>query len=427
MPDFNEDLLQFIWQHKLLKPLPLISTTGNQISILKPGELNVDSGPDFFNAQIKINELVLAGNVEVHIKTSDWLKHKHEKDRNYDTIILHVVYEHDLDLEQNKRHNVEVLEIKTLVDQKTLETYDHLLGTKEKLACAKQLKNVDDFKFISWLERMTLERLETKVHRVEELFDLCQGDYTQTFFILLLRNFGFKVNALPFELLAKQLSVHLLLKHRDNLLQLEALLLGMSGLLEDQFEDVYIRNLQNEFEFLKSKYNLKPLKKELFKFSKLRPANFPNLRLAQVANLIHYHPEIFTEPHNRGGYSEIMKTLSINPEGYWKNHYKLDGKGLNKDLSFGKDSAENLLINTFAPFFFFYSKKQAKPGYLDLATELLNACSMESNAKTRLFLARKDILKSAADSQALINLYDNYCSQKRCLKCGIAAALLNKV
>ena len=425
MPEFNEELLQFIWRHKLLKPLPLISKSGNRLAVLKPGELNRDAGPDFFNAQIKVNDLILAGNIEIHIKTSDWLLHKHQQNKSYDNLILHAVYEHDVELDQNTQNHVEVLELKHLIDEKTLKIYEHLATTNTKLPCATQLKDVNELKFISWVERMTIERLEEKVKRIENYFFAYGGDYTQTFYTCLLRNFGFKVNALPFELIAKQLPIHLLLKHADNLIQLEALLLGISGLLENQFEDKYIRNLQNEFEYLKNKYQLSPLQKEIFKFSKLRPANFPNVRLAQFAMLIYSNKEIFSFPHKTTDYDSLMKALKIKQEGYWKNHYKMDGKEMDKDSSFGESAVENVIINTFAPFFFFYSKKLTKPHYIEATMELLNRCKVESNAKTKLFGAQKMNLNNAAASQGIINLYDNYCVSRKCLKCGIAAAILN--
>ena len=425
MLNFNEELLQFIWRYKLLKPLPLITKSGNELTILKTGELNLDAGPDFFNAQIKINGITLVGNIEIHIKTSDWLKHNHQKDKSYDTIILHAVYEHDTELPQNTNNNVEVLELKNVIDEKTLKVYEHLATTKAKLPCATQLKEVNEIKFISWMERMTIERLEEKVKRIEHLFQFYSGDYTQTFFATLLRSFGFKVNAVPFELLAKQLPVQILLKHADNLLQLEALLLGVSGLLENQFEDKYVQALQNEFEHLKNKYNLIPLGKEIFKYSKLRPANFPNVRLLQLAQLIYTNKEIFLAPQNKKNYKDLMKALQIKSEGYLKHHYKLGGKETVKEISFGEASAESVIINAFAPFFFFYSKKLNKPEYTDASVELLTHCKIESNAKTKLFSSRKINLTNAAASQGIINLHDNYCVSRKCLKCGIAAAILS--
>ncbi|MDP1802101.1 MAG: DUF2851 family protein [Bacteroidota bacterium] len=424
MLKFNEDLLQFLWQYKIFKPLPFVTTKGKEIVVLKNGELNKDSGPDFFNAQIKVDDVVLVGNIEVHIKTSDWLKHKHQQDKNYDNIILHVVYEHDADLEQNKINNVEVLELKSLIAESTLATYNQLNSAKTKIACHNQLAGLNDFKFITWLERMTLERLEGKVNAIENYFKSVAGDYTQTFYFLLLRNFGFKVNSLPFELLAKNLPITILLKHSDNLLQLEALLLGTCGLLENQFEDKYILQLQNEFDYLKNKYRIIPLNKEIFKFSKLRPANFPTIRLAQFAKLVNTKPGLFIAPYDFTNYEEIVLALKINLEGYWKNHYNMDGKVTSKDLTLGLNSIENLIINTFAPFYFFYSKRTSKPEMTDLALELLNNCDFEKNTKTKLFEEKRSVLKNAADSQAAINLYDNYCSKKACLNCGVAASLL---
>jgi hypothetical protein len=425
MPNFNEELLQFIWRYKLLKPLPLITKSGKEIIILKQGELNLDAGPDFFNAQIRIHNITLVGNIEIHILSSDWLRHNHQQNKTYDNIILHAVYEHDVELIQNTSNNVEVLELKNLIDEKTLKAYEHLSTSKTKLPCANQLIELNEIKFLSWMERMTIERLEDKVQRIEQLFDFYGNDYLQTFYTCLLRSFGFKVNALPFELLAKQLPIHLLLKHSDHLMQVEALLLGVSGLLDNQFSDKYIQTLQNEFEHLKNKYSLIPLEKEIFKFSKMRPANFPTIRLAQLAQLIHCHTQLFSKPHLLKNYSDLMKALEIKPQGYWKDHYRLDGQVTSSELTFGKGSAESVIINAFAPFFFFYSKKLVKPEYTEACIDLLNKCKMESNAKTKLFDAKKSSLVNAAGSQGIIHLYDNYCVARKCLKCAIAAGILN--
>jgi hypothetical protein len=424
MLSFNEKLFQFIWQHKLLKPHALYTVAGNEVMILNPGELNHDAGPDFFNGRIQLSGMELAGNIELHLKTSDWLKHGHQQNKSYDNIILHVVYEHDAELKQNHTNNVEVLELKNSISEKTIGLYQQLISSREQLPCSKQLKYVDELKFISWLERMTVERLEEKVKRFEELFASYQSDYTQTFYTVLLRNFGFKVNALPFELLAKHLPVNLLLKHSDNLLQLEALLLGVSGLLENQFNNKYIHQLQNEFNHLRNKYGLCTLQKEVFKYSRLRPANFPNLRLAQFAALVHQRPNFLFAPQRYKDAIELKQILRVDLKGYWRNHYTIDGPTYNKNLSMGETSVENILINTVAPFFFFYSKKVEKPLYSELAINLLMHSSFEKCAKTKLFDSKKTCLKSAADSQAIINLYDHYCSKKLCLKCGIWASLI---
>lgn len=424
MLNFNEDLLQFIWQYKLLKPLPLVSILNKPITILKYGDLNKDAGPDFFNAQIKIDDIILAGNIEIHLKSSNWLKHKHQTNKNYDNIILHVVYEYDVEIPQNTNNNVEVIELKNLIDAKTVINYTHLIESKVNLPCANQLHLVNEIQFTSWLQRMAIERLEIKTKRIYDLFNEYNGNYSQTFYTILLSNFGFKVNSLPFELLAKHLPLSILLKHADNLVHLEALLLGCAGFLDNQFEDKYINQLQNEFEYLKTKYTLTPLNRGIFKFNKMRPANFPTVRLIQFALLIHQQSIFLLNPQNYTQLKDIKLCLELKPTHYFKNHYQLDGNEIEKQISFGNSSKENIVINTLAPFFFFYAKKLMQPNYSDIAIDLLMQCDFEKNQKTKLFITKKQQLQNAADSQALINLYDNYCIKKQCLKCGIGASIL---
>lgn len=419
-----EDLLQFIWLNKLLQPKTLVTAGGKEIKVLKTGDLNRDAGPDFFNAQIAIDGIVLAGNVEVHVQTSDWIKHGHEQDANYNNLILHVVFNHDISLKQNESQAVEVLELKNYISKDTLQRFEAIYESKNSLPCEKQLYLVEDVKFSNWLQRMSVERLETKVTRLNKLHEITRGDLTQTFYTLLLRNFGFKVNALPFELLAKTLPVQLLLKHGDNLMQQEAMLLGQAGLLDEQMEDKYIRQLQNEYTYLKTKYQLKPLDKKIFKFSRMRPANFPSIRLAQFAGWLNQHPEILQNPHNFSDPILIVESFNLKLSGYWQTHYSLEGKKQDKALKMGLDSAQNILINTFAPFYFFYGIKTHKSEYLDLAIRFLEHCDFEKNTKTKLFLSKQAQLQTAAQSQACIELFDNYCSKKQCLQCGIAAAIL---
>jgi hypothetical protein len=424
MPDLREELLQFIWQHRLLKPLPLVTVSGKTLSVIKPGDLNKDSGPDFFNARINLNGLTLAGNIELHVNSSDWTRHGHESDPNYDNIILHVVHHHDVRLAQNEKHNVEVLEVKDLIPEELIKNYEGLMLSRQELVCGSHLVNANDQKFSMWLQRMFTERLEQKANYIEELFRACGGDYVQTFYSVLLRSFGFKVNTLPFELLSKQVPANILLRHADDLLQLEALLLGSAGFLEETFSDKYIQQLQNEFEFLKRKYNIIPLKKEVFKFSRLRPANFPTLRLAQLASLVHAHPELFSAPQQFTSFEEIQNCLKVSPGEYWKKHYRMDGREAEHELRMGEESISNITINTFTQFFFFYFRKNPRENYIDVSLSLAEKCSFEKNNKTKHFSAKSHLFTSAVESQGLINLYDNYCSRKNCLKCPVAADIL---
>jgi hypothetical protein len=420
----KEELLQFAWQYRVLKPKPLITKSGKTVEIIKQGDLNRDSGADFFNARIRLDELTLAGNIEVHVNSSDWLKHKHQNDKSYDNIILHVVYNDDKIIAQNSDNNVEVLELKDLLPEYFIENYEKLIAEKTDLPCKNQLKNVNELKVSSWMQRMAIERLESKTEVIEHMFANFNNDFTQTFYAVLLKNFGFKVNALPFELIANYLPVQLLAKHVHDQKQVEALLFGTAGLLDDQFEDKYLHSLQSEHEFLKNKYKLSSLKKEIFKYSRLRPANFPDLRLAQFAQLICHSPKLISEPQSYLNVKELKQALHFEPKGYWSKHYRADGKEHSSILKLGDDSIQNILINTFSYFFFFYGRKLNKEQYQDLALDILEEVKFESNIKTKLFSEMSCSGKSGLISQGLINLNDNYCSKKACLNCGIGAAIL---
>jgi hypothetical protein len=424
MHEFSEDLLQFVWKHRLLKPVPLVSCSGNVIEVISPGDLNTDSGPDFFNGQIRLNGALLAGNIEVHIQSSDWNRHQHQQDKAYDNIILHVVYEHNKEISQNSLHNVEVLELKELISKDTISRYRELSSSPASLPCARQLPAIQPSRFVSWLEKMSLERLEKKIKTLEILFNATRGDYTQTFYSLFLRSFGFKVNAEPFELLARHLPLQILLKHSNDVFQLEALLLGTAGFLDRQVDDKYLRELQNEFEHLRRKYNLVSLESHLFKFSRLRPANFPSLRLAQFAQLLFQHPGIFAMPHHARNMNELQAALYTPLSGYWKQHYNLDSPASEKELQMGKQSMESIMINVFSPFYFFYGLKLDKPQLRELAVEILKKCAPEDNFKTRLFVAQHKNIQNAASTQGIINLYDNYCTHKKCLSCALAQSFL---
>lgn len=420
-----ENLLQFIWNYKLLKPVELKTVNENVVKIIHPGELNTDSGPDFFNSKIRLGPLTLAGNVEIHVRSGDWIKHGHQNDPSYNNIILHVVYEYDKPVMQNEHYNVEILELKNYIEKDILHKYEHLVSSEKELPCSHQIKKVNSIKLNSWLERMLIERLEIKTQYIKHLFEVSQNDYAQTLYILLSRNLGFKTNSEPFEVLARHLPLSVLLKHKENRFQLEALLYGTGGFLEDVFEDKYLKLLQNEFEFLKHKYLLKPMAKNIWKFLRLRPANFPTVRLWQFAAIIHKSHEIFSNPIRFADVNVLYRAFSIQPNGYWAKHYKLNGSDVKTVPALGKSSCENIINNTIAPFLFFYGKQNAKENHMETALRCFDKIPFEANHKTKLFSDADLEFNTAGQSQALLNLYDNYCKKKLCLKCGIAAGILS--
>lgn len=424
MLNVKEELLHFIWQYKLLKPIELFSQSGQIIKIIKTGELNKDSGPDFFNAKLKIANLTLAGNIEIHVNASDWFKHKHDNDPAYSNIILHVVYNNDLKKEEFPNTNFEVLEIKNYIDKSILKKYEALVSSKNKLPCSKHISKINSLKLHAWLQRMLIERLEQKTEYINHLFELSGHDYTQTFYLTLARNFGFKVNAEPFENLARYLPIQILLKHTQNIFQLEALLFGCAGLLNQPFKEKYLQQLQNEFEFLKNKYHLKVMKPEVWKFMRLRPANFPSVRLWQFALMIHHTPELFSNPDKYNSINKLTKAIQHKPQGYWINHYYPEGKEQKNIGAIGENSLEMIITNTIAPFLFFYGKHTCKDQFIDYALNCYEDLAFESNIKTRHFTNAGLKFKTSGESQALINLFDNYCKIKRCLSCGVASQLL---
>ena len=421
----QEDILQFIWQHRLLKPVNMSTAGAKQVKIVSPGTLNRDAGPDFFNAQIIIDDVTLSGNVEIHVRTSDWTRHHHDTDPSYDRIILHAVFEHDGPIVQNEKHRVEVLELRNYIEEGIIERYQELAVAKQNIPCHPQLATADDVTFIAWIERLAVERLEQKVERVGSLIRDLNGDYTNAIYILLLQAFGFSVNSGAFEQLARRLPVHILLRHSNNLLQLEAMLLGMAGMLDEQLQGCHLHDLQNEFVFLERKYHLNPLRKELFKYSRMRPANFPALRLAQFAAMLHRQPRLITSPLSFSEKNELVRALRAEMSDYWKSHYDTGGASSHRVLQLGEAAAEGLVINVFAPFFFYTGKTFSKSEHCDTALSLLEQCAPEHNRKTDLFPGKSRLVKTARYSQGLIQLADHYCFRKQCLRCAIGASLIS--
>ncbi len=419
-----ENLLHFIWNYRLLKPVELKTISGNAVKVIHPGDLNYDSGPDFFNSKIKLGPLTLAGNIEIHVRSSDWIKHGHQNDAAYNNIILHVVYKYDKPVLQNTRFNVEVLELENYVEESVLKKYALLISSQNALPCSGQIHKIPSLKLLSWLERMQVERLEQKTKYIKSIFENAQNNYMQALYVLMARNFGFKTNAEPFELLAKHLPLEILMKHKENRFQMEALLFGTAGFLDEPFKHKYLTQLQNEFEFLKNKYHLQTLPKTIWKFLRLRPANFPTVRLWQFAALIHQNHILFSDPLRFADVALLHQAISIKPGNYWKDHYTINGSEVKAVAGIGKDSSENILVNTISPFLFFYGKQTASDKYIDAALRCFDKLSFENNHKTKLFTSTGLQFENAGESQGLINLHDNYCKKKLCLKCGVAASVL---
>lgn len=420
----NEALLHTIWKFRLLSQKKFRGTRGEAIDVIAVGEHNHHSGPDFFNAKVSINHILLAGNVEIHIKTSDWLKHGHQDDKAYNNLVLHVVYEHDTKLWQNEQFNVSVLELKPLITPSLIDTYRQLEISSHQIPCGKSITSVPSFKWTSWLDRLAVERLEHKAEYMAHVFEYTGKDLEETLYISLCRNFGFKINHEAFELLAKSLPYKVLKKYADNILRLEALLFGMAGLLDEPLQDKYPRLLQNEFELLRHKHQLIPLNKEIWKFSKTRPVNFPTIRLSQLAHLLFKSQSLYHLLEELPPADSLKAFFQVETHSYWETHFKFDTESQRAVKPLGKVAFNAVMINTVVPFLIFSASRSGHQPLRDYAIDLLTGLDAEVNTKTSLFSELGIKAANAMESQAQMELYDSLCSKKGCLRCTVAEFLL---
>lgn len=362
----KEDFLHYIWQYRLLYSRNLYCTQGQPIRILHPGTLNFNAGPDFSLAKLEIDGQLWVGNIEIHVKSSDWLLHQHHTDPAYDTVILHAVYEHDAIVTRTDGSLIPILLLKGLVPEHLLNNYLQLIANRNFFPCIRHIAKVDQLVFKQVLAQQVEERLLEKCAGISKKMELNKNHWTETFYYLLLRNFGFKVNAVPFELLADLLPSILLAKHRDNPIKVAALLFGQAGFLDKDFTDSYPRQLKAEYLFLQKKYQLRPMEKSVWKFLRMHPQNFPMLRIAQLAALIVQHSEIFTLMLKENSFKALKKmfeNIAVHP--YWENHTHFDQTSKPIPTRLGVKSIESLLVNTVCVLLYRYGGYFSKPAYKD--------------------------------------------------------------
>ena len=372
---------------------------------------------------MKVGNTILVGNVELHIKSSDWLKHGHQHDAAYQNLVLHVVYENDII--DNVAGNTPLLVLKEHIAPDTIARYAGLVQATTKLPCAGQHIQVRDITKEGWLSRMLAERWEQKLADWNVLLENSAEDWRNLLYWRMAANFGFKTNATPFLMLARSLPLNIPTKHKENLMQIEALFFGQAGMLNDDFTDDYPRELQREYDYLKKKYKLKPIASHLWKFLRMRPANFPTIRIAQFAALVHKSIHLFSQIIETHSVKEIEPLLDVTASKYWDTHFQFDvaqDKAAPKSL--GKTSVQNIIINTIAPIQFLYAARQDTYKLQEQALQLLEAVPAEQNNITRLWEDNGWQAANAAQSQALLQLYNNYCSSKRCLECTIGLNIM---
>jgi hypothetical protein len=422
----KEDLLQYIWKFQYYNSNELRCTKGDDILVINPGTHNYNQGPDFKEARVKINDTIWAGNIELHINSSHWNLHQHSSDNNYNNIILHVVWQHDVEIKDVSGNNLPTLELQSRVSKILLEKYRQLMQNSKFIACENQLQQVNELTMSHWKQRLVAERL---LQRSENIFSiLAQTNYhwEETFWWLVAANFGLKINSSVFQKIAQSLPVSILAKHKNSIIQLEALLFGQAGLLNTDFNEKYPAMLRKEYQFYKKKYDLNPVDGELY-FLRMRPANFPTIRLAQLAKLIQESEHLFSKIKETGNVSEVKKMFAIIANDYWHYHYVFDEESGYKVKTLGKQMVDNIIINTVIPIIFAYGLHHNEEAYKEKAIKWLEEISSEKNVITNGFENLQFQNKSAFDSQAFIQLKKEYCDQKLCLKCAIGNSILKRI
>lgn len=427
----QEDFIHYLWKHKKFEVIKLKASSGKGVSIISVGQHNVNSGPDFFNAKIKIGKQLWAGNVEIHIKSSDWFLHNHEQDRAYDNVILHVVWEHDTDVFRKNNTPVETLVLKDYANISILNNYNKLfsapevMGSNTWINCENDFKDVEDFVLNNWLERLYFERLEHKSKTIETLLETSKNDWEAVLFKMLAKNFGLKVNGASFFSVAQSIDFKVIRKIHQNQYALEAMLFGQAGLLDSDIENGYYSSLKSEYEFLIRKFKLRNTQIIAPQFFRLRPSNFPTIRWSQLACLYQKHQNLFSKIIHTEDLNAFYVLFKVTASEFWNTHYTFQKTSKPSVKAVSKSFIDLLLINTILPIKFLYEKQQNN----DLDTTILKIATSISSEKNNIisaFNSLKKVSESAMDSQALIQLKTSYCEKNKCLQCGIGNALMLK-
>lgn len=419
----HEDFLYYLWQYKLFDVDNLKDHQGQKITILQSGKRNTFGGPDFFNAKIKIGDQVWAGNVEIHVSASDWYRHLHQGDPFYDNVILHVVWEKDAEIFDKHKVMIPCVELSRHTNASLLHNYRDLIYRKPVfISCETHIKEVDELVFDHWKERLFMDRLESKSEYIENLWKNNKGDWEQTLYMLMAKNFGLHTNGEAFFHLAKSISWAVIKKERNDLSSLEALYFGQTGLLKNPEPDSYQNELAEKYQFLRHKYQLigPPV---LVQFGRLRPFNFPTLRLAQFAALLYTRKSLFSKLVNLKSLQDFYEFFQVSAAGFWSNHYTFQKEAVFMDKKISKSFVDLLLINTLIPLRFLYFKQIGQENNEHLF-EIMEQIKSEKNYLIRSFKEMGIPCSNAIHSQALMQLKQVFCEQKRCLDCEVGNFLI---
>lgn len=421
-----EKLMQYVWKHRLWRSEDMVTNTGKKVRVVDPGLLNTDAGPDFFNAKIEIDGHMWVGNVEMHYRATDWKRHRHDSDKAYDSVILHVVAKDDAPV---RRTNGELIPQLVLeVSPQFNADYASLVGATIEVPCATKIKQVPHLTIVEWVEGLAFERLHGKVERIHQLLDSFNGSWEDVCYVTLARNFGFGINNDAFERLARRTPLRLLGKHSDSVLQIEALLFGQAGMLDAQKPgmDSYYNQLCTEYAFLSNKFQLTPMEKESWKLFRIRPQNFPYRRIAMLAQFIEGGFRMMNRILEAEGEKEMRALFEVELSGYWSKHYTFGKPNERATATLSRSSIDIILINTVAPLLYAYGELTGNYEMTDKAIKLLEDLRAESNSIVSHFVAYGIDCPDALTSQALVQLKREYCDARKCIYCKIGHHLLSK-
>lgn len=424
----TEAFLHYLWKYRLLRG-NLATTEGQAVAVNSVGEHNRDAGPDFLDARITLDGLLWAGNVEIHVKSSDWNLHRHGADAAYDNVILHVVYEDDMPVMTHDGRRMPTLVVKEAVPTEIWEGYAALMqpSVPIEIPCMLRLQEIPSLHWDMLMERLAVERLERKAKDVRRLLDDSKGDWESCCYWMVARYLGGKTNAFAFEMLAKMTPLRCMAKMKDSPFRLESMLMGQAGLLEGVFEDEYPKRLQQEYAYQRHAYSLTPMEGHLWKFFRLRPAAFPTIRISQLADLVGRVDHLFSRMLEMKDAADLCRLFDLKAAPYWNDHYRFDQESAGKEKRTGRTLAETLIINAWVPLLFEYGVQTDNMGYKDQALDILGQMAPENNRITRLWAGMGMPADNATGSQAQIQLYDEYCKNKRCLDCGVGYRILKKI
>ena len=419
-----EQLLHYVWKHKIFPLKELKTTTGQQVEVIDTGLANTDAGPDFFNAKLKLDGVLWIGNIEIHERSSDWFKHGHHADAGYNSVILHIASE--IDTEISRSNGERIPQIQLICPEAVRTNYKELLETDSYPPCYRIIPSLPPFTAHSWMSALQMERFEQKATLLNERLKRCQGNWEDAFFITLARNFGFGLNGDAFETWAHQLPFRAVDKHRNDLFQIEAIFFGQAGILEDSDGDGYYLRLKKEYTYLQHKFELIPMDASLWRFLRLRPANFPHIRIAQLACLYHRAYGLLSRIMETETLQGVRDILKGGTSEYWLTHYTFGGSSPSRPKTLSNTSLDLLIINTVVTFLYAYGLHKGNRVLCARAGSFLEELKAENNYITRMWEQCGMKASNAADSQALIQLKKEYCDKKKCLYCRIGYEYLKR-